>query len=101
MPGEFNYPEHPYFFLQEFKKEKKEGNDPEAQMLQAMIIAQSLNQNDHPVYGGYLIGSRWRFSTLIGKEYCVSRHFDADEKPDLLQIVFILRHLKELILSRL
>ena len=40
-------------------------------------------------------------TSLNGVEYCVSRQFDATRKPDLLQIVFILRKLKALILARL
>lgn len=101
----FNLPTKPYFFLQEFKKAKGEKKDPEAQMLTAMIIAQHLNQEHdgglvRPVYGGYLIGSNWRFATLTGSDYCVSRKFDAENKGDLVQLVFILRNLKELILSR-
>lgn len=99
-PTEFNAPKRPYFFLQEFKKEKGDKNAPEAQMLQAMIIAQTLNQDDKPVYGGYLVGSRWRFSTLIAKNYCISQHFDADTQPELVQLVYILKQLKNLILNR-
>ena len=99
-PTDFNYPRTPYFFLQEFKKEKWESNDPEAQMLQAMIIAQHHHQDEKPLYGGYLVGSRWRFATLVGKDYCVSTHFDADERADLFKIVFLLRHIKELALNR-
>ena len=68
-------------------------------MLQAMLIAQTLNQDDKPIYGGYLVGSRWRFSTLIGKNYCISRHFDADTQPELIQLVYILKELKNLRVS--
>ena len=93
----FNLPSRPYFFLQEFKKAKGEKKDPEAQMLTAMIIAQQLNQNDKPVYGSYLIGSNWRFATLIGTDYCISRKFDAENKSDLMQIAFILRKIKDFI----
>ena len=93
----FNLPSRPYFFLQEFKKAKGEKKDPEAQMLTAMIIAQQLNQNDKPVYGSYLIGSNWRFATLIGTDYCISRKFDAENKSDLMQIAYILRKIKDFI----
>ena len=51
-------------------------------------------------YGSYLFGSRWKFRTLIGRTYCQSTEYDADKYPDLLQIVFILRKLKHLILNR-
>lgn len=89
----------PYFFLQEFKKAKGEKKDPEAQMLTAMLIAQYKNNNDKPIYGSYMIGTSWHFTTLIGKEYCVSKKFEATNKQDLLQIVCVLRKLKELILN--
>jgi hypothetical protein len=104
-PMIFNSPKMPYFFLQEFKKGKGENRndepfDPEAQMLSAMLIAQEQNKDNFPIYGSFLVGSNWRYSTLVGKDYCVSRQYDASNKQDLLQIVFILRKLKELILNR-
>ena len=97
-PLPFNTPDSPYFFLQEFKKKRGEKKDPEAQMLTAMLIAQHLNNDGKIIYGGYLIGHNWHFAILDGKQYVTSRQYDATEKHDLLQIVFILRKLKELIL---
>jgi hypothetical protein len=99
-PMAFNAPKRPYFFLQEFKKGKGEKRDPEAQMLSAMLISQNINQDNKPLYGGFLVGSNWRFATLLGNEYSVSRQFDAANKNDLLQIVYILRKLKDLIINR-
>ena len=100
-----NTPREPYFFLQErnaarFKKGRGDKFDPEAQMLAAMIIAQHLNQDKHPIYGTFIVGKNWVFTTLNGQEYCRSRQFDASEKDELLQIVFILRNLKTLILGK-
>jgi hypothetical protein len=97
----FHTPTHPYFFLQQYKKGRGDDKDPEAQMLTAMLIAQELNKDNQPIYGSYLFGSRWKFCTLVGKTYCQSPEFDADKYDDLLQIVFVLRKLKELILTRL
>jgi len=91
--SEFNTPIRPYFFLQEFKKMRGEKKDPEGQMLTAMLIAQSLNQDGKPVYGGYMIGSNWWFSTLVNRDYCSSQKFDTSKRSDLLQIVFMLRKL--------
>lgn len=99
-PLKFNTPNKPYFFLQEYKKGRGEAKDPEAQMLLAMLIAQEKNNDNLPLYGSYVIGSNLYFTTLIGKDYCSSRQFDATEKEDLLQIIFILRKLKDLILNR-
>jgi hypothetical protein len=98
-PMRFNKPKLPYFFLQEFKKGKGDDKDPEAQMLAAMLVAQHKNEDNKPVYGSFLIGSNWWFTTLIGQEYCLSREFNASNKADLKQIVFILRRLKELVLE--
>ena len=99
-PLPFNKPTHPYFFLQEFKKKRGEKNDPEGQLLTAMLIAQAKNDDQKPIYGGYLFGTVWNFATLVGNHYCVSREYNATHRHDLLQIVFILRKLKELILGR-
>jgi hypothetical protein len=51
------------------------------------------------LYGSYVIGSTWYFSTLFGRDYCSSRLYDAAEREELLQIVFILRKLKDLVLG--
>lgn len=99
-PLKFNTPKKPYFFLQEYKKGRGEAKDPEAQMLLAMLIAQEKNQDNLPLYGSYVIGSTCYFATLIDKNYCSSRLYDAADEKDLLQIIFILRKLKDLILER-
>ena len=99
-PLKFNTPKKPYFFLQEYKKGRGEAKDPEAQMLMAMLIAQEKNQDNLPLYGSYVIGSTCYFTTLVGKDYCSSRLYDASTEQDLLHIVFTLRKLKELILNR-
>lgn len=100
-PRPFNSPRNPYFFLQEFKRGKGEKTDPEAQMLVAMLIAQHSNADQKPLYGGYLVGSTWVFTTLYERNYCVSRKFDLLDRTDLLQVVFMLRKLKTLILNGL
>jgi hypothetical protein len=93
-------PVAPYFFLQELKKAKGEKKDPEAQMLIAMLIAQHLNKDNKPIYGSYLLGTSWRFTTLVGNDYCVSRKFEAANENDFLKIVAMLRKLKTLIINR-
>ena len=100
MPMPYNTPKKPYFFLQEYKKGRGEAKDPEAQMLTAMLIAQELNKDEKPIFGSYIFGSRWRFTTLIGKTYCTSQEFNAEDKADFLQILYVLRQLKTLILNR-
>jgi hypothetical protein len=109
-PTNAGRPKIPYFFLQvecernsenvgKFKRSKGDTHDPEGQMLAAMLLAQEMNKDEKPLYGCWLQGKNWNFTTLIGKEYCVSRQFDATQIPDLHQIVFILRKLKTLILG--
>ncbi len=99
-PMKFNKPKKPYFFLQEYKRGRGDDKDPEAQTLAAMLIAQHHNNDGKPLYGSYVIGSNWWFTTLIGEDYCSSREFNMDNRQDLLQIVFILKRLKTLILER-
>lgn len=104
-PAGISTPRTPYFFLQErnaarFKKQKGDGNDPEAQMLAAMIVAQFKNNDQKPVYGAWLVGSIWNFTLLIEEKYFVSKKFDASDLEDLKQIIYILRKLKDLILER-
>ena len=94
-------PDKPYFFLQEFKQAQHYGKtDPQGQMLVAMLLAQQINADDKYLYGCYVIDNNWRFTTLNGLDYCISPQFDAAKKQDLLQIVYILRKLKDLILNR-
>jgi hypothetical protein len=99
-PTNSGRPKHPYFFMQEYKRSLGDTHDPEGQMLAAMILAQEKNKDDKPLYGSWIQGRFWYFTTLIGKDYCVSKPFDATDPQALLHIVFILRKLKELILNR-
>ena len=94
-------PVRPYFFLQEFKQKQLWGKtDPQGQMLAAMLLAQEQNADGKYLYGCYVIEKNWYFATLSGTNYCVSEQFNATKKLDLLQIVYALRKLKELILNR-
>jgi hypothetical protein len=93
-------PKKPFFFLQEFKKSKN-ASDAEGQVLTAMLIAQHQNNNGKPIYGCWLQGKMWNFCTLHQKSFCVSRTFDASQKPELNEIVLILMQLKEIILRDL
>lgn len=99
-PLGFNTPKTPYFFLQEFKRGKGDSYDPEGQMLAAMLIAQFKNADNKPIYGAWLTGGIWYFTLLEGQNYYMSKSYDATQKAELLQIIFILRKLKELIINR-
>jgi hypothetical protein len=94
-------PVRPYFFLQEFKQKQLWGKtDPQGQMLAAMLLAQDKNADGKHLFGCYVKENNWYFTTLLDLDYCVSRQFDSTQKHDLVQIVFILRKLKDLILNR-
>lgn len=89
-------PQEPYFFLHEYKQERKGSNDPLAQLLAEMLVAQHLNHEPRPIYGSYVMGRFWFFVVLIGNHYAVSEAFTATN-TDILQIMLILRKTKQLI----
>jgi hypothetical protein len=91
----------PYFFLHEYKREKKYSGDPIGQMLGGMLIGQAKNDNGKPIYGCYVQGRFWFFALLEGKKYTVSQPFNSSEMEDVQKVVFILRRLNEFILKRL
>jgi hypothetical protein len=91
----------PYFFLHEYKREKKYSGDPVGQMLGGMLIGQAKNNNDKPMYGCYVQGRFWFFSILDGNQYVISQAFDASTIDGSKQIIMILRKMKELIHTKL
>ena len=82
-------PNHPFFFLHEYKQELKRDNDPLGQLLIAMVAAQTRNESDEPILGCYVTGRFWFFVVLEGKDYGVSKSFDSSD-VDLKEIVTIL-----------
>jgi hypothetical protein len=99
-PKGIGKPKKPFFFLQEFKKAKN-APDAEGQMLTAMLIAQSQNDNNKTVYGCWIQGKFWNFCALHEKKYCVGETFDATKKDELAKIISILEQLKQVILTEL
>ncbi|MFN0202361.1 MAG: hypothetical protein ACKVTZ_12620 [Bacteroidia bacterium] len=91
----------PYFYFQEYKKQKDPQGDVTAQLLEACLIAQEKNQNGKPMYGCTVAGKYWEFLLLEGRTYCVSKAYDCTERDDLLTIIAILRKFKELLETRL
>ncbi len=89
----FFAPETPFFFLQEFKREKGRDTDPAGQLLAAMVVSQHLNGGDDILYGCYLTGRAWFFLVMKGKEYAVSDVFIVTQE-DVYQVVAILRKIK-------
>lgn len=99
----------PYFHFQEYtstslstsKREKDPNGDPIAQLVEAFLIAQEKNKNGKPLYGCYVRGRSWYFVVMEGKNYCESRAFDSTQEDDLFQIIAVLRHFREILLTRL
>ncbi len=88
-------PKKPFFFLQEYKPEKGANNDPLGQLLIAMVDAQSRNESiEKPIYGCYTIGRHWYFVLLKGKEYGLSRAYDATQLDDMGDMVVILKRVE-------
>ena len=94
-------PKTPYFFMQEFKKSKGDKQDPEGQMLAAMIAAQYLNKNGKPIYGAYVVGAFWYFTILDGKNYTRNEALRLTQPLELRQVILTLRKLKQIILNDL
>ncbi len=95
-------PETPYFFLNEYKPEKKTGSesDPLGQLLIAMLVAQHKNNEEYPIYGCYVNGRNWHFVVLEDKKYAVSNAYNATD-TDIMEIYSILMEIKHKVHLRL
>ena len=91
----------PYFHFQEYKPYKNPSGDSMAQLLEAFLIAQEKNQNGKPMYGIDIMGDSWRFVTMEGREYCISKPYSIVDKVDLLAVISILRKFKFILDTRL
>lgn len=65
-----------------------------AQLLEAFLIAQELNQDGKPLYGCEVNGAIWRFVVFEAKQYGVSKAYNSMDKCDLLKIIAILNKFK-------
>lgn len=99
--GTLDFFETPYFHFQEYKPYKNPSGDSMAQLLEAFLIAQEKNKNGQPMYGVDIMGANWRFVTMEGKDYCISKTFDSIDKPDLLTIIAVLRKFRYILETRL
>jgi len=89
-------PHKPYFCFQEYKRENDPDGDPAGQVLAAMLLAQELNEHEHPIYGCYVKGDTWYFMVLQGKKYSMSIGYVATGEK-LFEIFKILKGLKPII----
>ena len=99
--GVLDMPQLPFFHFQEYKRQTDPNGSPIAQVLEAMLIAQTLNQNSKPIYGAYVIGKFWNFIILKDKSYFISKSYDCTEKEELLNIIAILRKFTEILEAQL
>jgi hypothetical protein len=102
--GVLDYMQQPYFHFQEYKPQKNPTGDPMAQLLEAFLIAIKKNGEvniDIPLYGCEIVGGIWRFVTMEGKTYCVSKNYDCTDAKDLKEIISILRKFREILENRL
>ncbi len=93
----FREPEAPYFCFQEYKRETDPNGDPIGQVLAAMLVAQTIHQNQAPIFGSYVLGRDWYFLILEAKNYSISRGFDATTEQ-IFDIYKILKALKNRVL---
>ncbi|MEY4903324.1 MAG: hypothetical protein RLZZ292_1139 [Bacteroidota bacterium] len=74
----FRSPHKPYFCMNEYKRATDPSGDPKGQALIAMLAAQTLNEENFPILGCYIVGRQWCFMALEGKEYAFSEAFLCD-----------------------
>lgn len=92
-------PKVPYFCFHEYKKDTDPNGDPTGQCLAAMLVAQTKNEENVPIYGVTVIGENWRFLVLEGKTYDISSSYSAGSK-DIYDIFRILKKLKRIVAAR-
>lgn len=98
--GKYN-PSKPYFFIQEYKKNKQGPNsDPFAQLLGEMLVAQKLNE-ETVVYGCYIIGKFWYFVILENYNYNQESPLNSTETEDLEVIMSKLNWIKQYVENKL
>ncbi|NOQ35078.1 MAG: hypothetical protein GQ569_04195 [Methylococcaceae bacterium] len=99
--GILDKPQNPYFHFQEWKKHRDPTGDPVAQLLEAFLIAQEINQNDNPIYGCTVTGKYWEFFIMSGKNYFISKSYDCTESDDLMKIIAVLRKFNHILETKL
>lgn len=84
-----DYPEKPYFFIQEFKRDREYSN-PEPQLLAELIVASEMC-NFESIKGAYIVGENWTFVILKRLsmhryEYFLSEKFNSCKLEELKKI---------------
>ncbi len=99
--GLMDFMQKPYFHFQEYKPDKNPTGDSMAQILEAFLIAQVLNDDGKPLYGCEVNGANWKFITMENDSYCVSEIYNSTDKEDLLQIIAVLRKFRHILETKL
>lgn len=92
----FREPEVPLFCIHEYKRSIQNQGSPDAQVLIAMLVARELNQNEHPIYGLFVVGLVWNFIVLDNNKYCISQDYSSSS-DDVFTIFERLKTLKKII----
>jgi hypothetical protein len=90
-------PKQPYFFLHEYKQERRRENDPLGQLLISMVAARHTNEKKTPLYGCFVVGRDWFFVVLDEQTYGVSLACDATKNHELYQIVAMLSAMPDIV----
>ena len=90
-------PKQPYFFLHQYKQERRRENDPLGQLLISMIAARQNNEIKTPLFGCFVVGRDWFFVVLEDQTYAVSLACDATKNHELYQIVGSLSAMPDII----
>jgi hypothetical protein len=90
-------PKQPYFFLHEYKQERRRENDPLGQLLISMVAARQNNEKKTPLFGCFVVGRDWFFVVLEEQTYSVSLACDATKNHELYQIVATLSAMPDII----
>ena len=96
----FREPDVPMFCMHEYKRNMENQGSPDSQVLAAMLVAKEMNQNNHPVYGMFVIGLAWNFIILKDNEYYISNNYVADGEK-IYDIFKMLKSLKQIIKTEL
>ena len=65
-----------------------------------MLVGQTQNEDNLPIYGCYVVGRNWFFMTLEDKNYAISKAYSADDE-DIFEIVKSLKSLRSILFKRL
>ncbi len=90
-------PKQPYFFLHEYKQERRRENDPLGQLLISMVAARQNNEKKTPLFGCFVVGRDWFFVVLEEQTYSVSLAYDATKNHELYQIVASLSAMPDIV----